>query len=191
VEVGQVPVPLVEIEAVADEEFVRNGEPDVPERQVVDEPAVRAVEERRGGEGARLAQAQRLHQPVQRQTGVHDVLDQQDVLTGDVGVEVLEQADRALAARSGAAVARELDEVEAVRDRRRPRQVGEEDEARLQQSDEEGLAARVVLGDPRTELGDTRGDLVGGEIELADRGVAGYEARSSLYLCARRSMSRL
>ena len=46
VQVRQVPVALVQVEAVADEELVGDGEADVPDRQVVDEPAVRAVEER-------------------------------------------------------------------------------------------------------------------------------------------------
>ena len=44
VQVGQVAVALVEVEAVADEELVGDGEADVADRQVVDEAAVRAVE---------------------------------------------------------------------------------------------------------------------------------------------------
>ena len=44
-DVGQAAVALVEVEAVADEELVRNGEADIADRQVVDEAAVRAVEQ--------------------------------------------------------------------------------------------------------------------------------------------------
>ena len=46
-QVGQVPVALPELEAVADEELVGDGEPHVAHRQVVDEAAVGPVEQRR------------------------------------------------------------------------------------------------------------------------------------------------
>ena len=46
-QVGQVPVALPELEAVADEELVGDGEADVAHRQVVDEAAVGPVEQRR------------------------------------------------------------------------------------------------------------------------------------------------
>ena len=52
-EVRQVPVALVEVEAVADEELVRYGEADVAHGQVVDEPPVRPVEQRHDRERAR------------------------------------------------------------------------------------------------------------------------------------------
>ena len=84
-------------------------------------------------------------------------------------------------------MAAELDEVDLVEDRERPRQVGEEDDARLQQADEEGLTAGVVLGDLGAELRDPGGDLLGGEVDLADavvyRLTAGpnQEASFSLY----------
>ena len=67
VQVRQVPVPLVDVEAVADEELVRDGEADVPHRQVLDEPAVRPVEERDRCERAGRAQAERPHEVVERQ----------------------------------------------------------------------------------------------------------------------------
>jgi hypothetical protein len=191
VEVGQVPVPLVEVEAVSDEELVGNREADVAQREVVDEPPVGPVEERGRGQRPRRPEPEGLEQPVQRQAGVDHVLDEQHVLSVDRGVEVLQQPDAPAAARLGAAVACELDEVEPMGDRDGAREIGDEDEARLQQPDEERVAAGVVLGDLRAELGDASGDLLGGKVELADRRIAGYEARSSLYRCARRSMSRL
>jgi hypothetical protein len=58
-----------------------------------------------------------------------------------------------------------------VHDRERARQVGEEDEARLQTADQDRLAARVVLADLLAELLDARTDLVGGEVDLADPSV--------------------
>jgi len=96
-----------------------------------------------------------------------------------------------VAAGARAAVACELDEVDPVDDRHRPREVGEEDEARLQARNEERFSARVVLGDLRAELADAVADLVGGEIDLADSRIGGQEARSRWYRCPRRSMSRL
>jgi hypothetical protein len=44
----------------------------------------------------------------------------------------------------------------------RTRQIGEEDEARLQAADQDRFAARVVLADLLTELLDPGCDLVGG-----------------------------
>jgi hypothetical protein len=58
-------------------------------------------------------------------------------------------------------VAGELDEVEPVQDREGARQVGDEDEARFQRADEEGLAALVVGRDLGAELGDAGLQLLG------------------------------
>ena len=79
---GQLAVPLVQPEAVADEQLVRDGEADVAERQVVDEPPVRAIEERadleaRGGPDGKLGD-----EAVERQARVYDILDEQDVTAG-------------------------------------------------------------------------------------------------------------
>jgi hypothetical protein len=52
-----------------------------------------------------------------------------------------------VAAHLRAAVAGELDEVQVVRPGDGARQVGEEDEARLERADEEGLPAGVVAVD--------------------------------------------
>jgi hypothetical protein len=66
-----------------------------------------------------------------------------------------------------------------VDDRHRPRQVGEEDEARLQRPDQQRLAAVVVGRDLAAELSDPRVDLVGREVDLTDALVEDQEARSS------------
>jgi hypothetical protein len=47
------------------------------------------------------------------------------------------------------------------------REVGEKDEARFQAADQDRLATRVIPADLLAELLDPRGDLVGGEIDLA------------------------
>jgi hypothetical protein len=87
-----VPVAIVaEVEAVADEELVRHREADVAHRKVVDEPPVGPVEKRDRRERCGTAERERLADEVQRQPGVDDVLDEQDVATLDAQVEVLEQ----------------------------------------------------------------------------------------------------
>jgi hypothetical protein len=49
-----------------------------------------------------------------------------------------------------------------------PREVGEEEDARLQRRYEQGLAALVVPRDLGPELGNARPNLLGGEIDLPD-----------------------
>jgi hypothetical protein len=128
-------VAAVQVEAVADEELVGRLEPHVTKRQVVAEPAVRAVEERRDREVGGSPERERLHQVVQRQARVDDVLDQDDVPSGDGGLQILEQPDAAAVLRPRA-VARERDEVERMRDSDRAREVAREDEASTQDDGE-------------------------------------------------------
>jgi len=84
-----------------------------------------------------------------------------------------------VAAGVGAVVARELDEVDLVRDRNRAREVGQEDEARLQERDEQQVAAGVVAGDVGAELADAGLQFLGCEKDLAYTRVGDYDARSS------------
>ena len=134
---------------------------------------------------------------MERQARVDDILDDQDVAPLDRGVEVLEEPDRRAAAGLVGAIARELDEVDVVDDRKCPAEVDEEDDARLQRRDEERLPSCVVLPDLGAELADPRGDLRGGEVDVADALVGGlvvetgYEASFSPYRWPSRSMSRL
>jgi len=58
------------------------------------------------------------------------------VPAGDLLVQVLQKPRLSLPARVRAAVARELDEVDVVQDRDRPREVGEEDGRGLEGGDE-------------------------------------------------------
>jgi hypothetical protein len=66
-------------------------------------------------------------------------------------------------------------------DRHRPREVGQENDARLQQRDQQQIAAGVVARDLGAELPDTRLQLAGREEDVADPAVDvdGYDARSS------------
>ena len=76
---------------------------------------------------------------------------------GKLAVEVFEQPDPRVAAGVWLrGVARELDEVQAVVDPDRARQVGDEDNARLERRDEERLSTLIVTGDLASELSDTR-----------------------------------
>jgi hypothetical protein len=187
VQVRQVAVPLVQIEAVADEELVGDRETDVGDREVLDESSVGTVEEGHGGERLRAPKPQRLAEVVKREPRVDDVLDDHDVASFDLCVQVLQQAD------PGAVfvVRGELEEVELVGDRDRAGEVGAEDEARLQRGDEERGLAGVVEREVCAELADACVDLLAAEVDVADAARRRQLARSSLYRSARRVMSRL
>ena len=90
-QVGQVRHALVELEAVPDEELVRDREADIAHREVVDEPAIRTVEERRECSDG-LAQRQRARGSASSARVDHRV-DEQDVPARDLAVEVLQEAD--------------------------------------------------------------------------------------------------
>jgi hypothetical protein len=105
---------------------------------------------------------------VQREPGVDDVLDEEDVAIADVCVEVFEQPDPTNPAELAPVVPRELHEVDPVHEGRRAGEIGQEDEAPLERADEERLAARVVLGDSTAELSDAHPDLLGGQVDLTD-----------------------
>jgi hypothetical protein len=77
-----------------------------------------------------------------------------------------------------------------VRDRDRPREVGDEHEGAPEDGDEHELGARIVAGDLRSELLDSRRQLVSREVDLADPRVGDYVRWLSPYFCARRSKSR-
>jgi hypothetical protein len=188
--VWEAPESALQVEPVADEEVVGHGEADVTERDVVDEPPVGPVQQGARCDLARPAQGERLDQVVERQPSVDHVLDDEDVTPRDREVEILDQSNLGLAAQ-GAVIPCQDDEVESVGDLDRPREVGQEDERALEDGDEDGLAAGVIVGDLRAELFDPCLDLVTGEIDLSDPRVERlYEARFSLYLWARRSKSR-
>lgn len=186
-QIRQVAVPLAELEAVADEELVRDREAHIANREVVDEPAVRALEERCDVQRRGIADRQRTHEVVHRQPGVDDRVAEHDVAPLDLGVQVLEEANpvaRVLA------VAGELDEVERVVDRERARQVADERDARLQRPDEERLAAGVVARELGAELADARADLVGVEEDLADALVQNVVDAQDAFARPKRAASR-
>jgi hypothetical protein len=108
-------VTLVEVESVADEVLVRNDEAHVANRQVVHETPVRPVEQSDDRERGRSPHRQQLPEVVERQAGVDDVFDDQDVALLDGPVQVLQEANPLVAAGRSAPVAGELDEIDLVR----------------------------------------------------------------------------
>jgi hypothetical protein len=181
VQIGQAAVALVDVEPVAGIELVRDHEPDVAHRQVVDEAAVRSVEERDDGERRGAPQAERLDEEVERQPGIDDVLDDDDVTAADLYVEILEEPDGRVAAGRAPGVAGQLDELQVVQDRQRAGEVGEEDEARFERRDEQGLQPLVLAGQLGPELADARLDLGSAQVDLADPAVGGYDASFRRY----------
>src|SRR5262249_6024822 len=129
VKIGQGAPALVQPQSVSGEELVGNGEADVTKWDVLDEPPVRAVEERHRRQARGLAKRERTAEEVERQPRVHDVFDDDDVAPGERYVDVLQQA---YAAVSTLAVRGELDDIEGVRDGHGSREIGEEDDTRLE-----------------------------------------------------------
>jgi hypothetical protein len=104
----------------------------------------------------------------------------------DLAVEILQEPDPI-----AAAVGCEFEEVELVRDLDRSREVGEEDEAGLQRGDEQRILVAIVARDLGPEFRDAAADLCAREIDLARAARRDYDASSSRYRSASRSMSRL
>jgi hypothetical protein len=73
-----------------------------------------------------------------------------------------------VASRRLGSVPGQLHEVELVRDRDRAGEVGEEDEARLQERDEDQVAVRVVDRNLGTQLRDAAAQLISREEDLPD-----------------------
>ncbi len=161
---------LVQAEAVAGEELVRNREADVPERDVVHESPVRAVEERHRRQACRIAKRERPAEEMQGQPRVDHVLDDDHMPILERRVDVLQQAHAAVV---GAGVRGELHEVERVRNRKRAREIGEEDDARLERRDQDRVEPCVVAGDLGAELRDACRDLLARQIDGADLAVLG------------------
>jgi hypothetical protein len=193
VQVGQAPVALLDVEAVSHEELVGNGETDVADGDVLDQPAIRAIEQRHRGERSGLAKRQGAAEVVERQPGVDDVFHDDDVAAGDLVVEILQQPDPRMPAGVAArGVARQLDEVDPMDDVDRAREIGQEDDAGLQRRDEQRLTPLVVSRDLPAQLPDAPLQLLAREVDLAGALPERAQlASSSLYRSARRSMSRL
>src|SRR5436305_2359087 len=165
-DVRQIPVSLTEIEAVADHDAVRDLEADISDRHV-DFPPIRLRHQRTDGEGGRLARLEVPHQVGERQPGVDDVLDDEDVPALDVDVQVLEDPNDARAVGRGA-VTGDRHEVDLAWHRQLPHQVGHEEHGALEDADQQRLSAGVVARDLVAELLDARTERVLLDEDLAD-----------------------
>ena len=89
-DVGEIPVLLAEVEPIADHELVLDREADVIDLHL-DLPSRRFAEQTGGAQRSRRARPQDVLQVGERQTGIDDVLDDDDVAVLDAVAEILEQ----------------------------------------------------------------------------------------------------
>src|SRR3954452_6465891 len=160
-DVREVPVALLVVESVADDETVGTIEADVANAERRDPPDG-LVEERAHLERFGLAGPKRGEQVGERESGVDDVLHDEDVPPPDVAVEVLEDPDDA-GGTGRASVRGDRHELHPQRQEHRPEEVGEEDRAALQDGDQHGRPAGVVPRELSSELLDALTDLLAGE----------------------------
>src|SRR5256886_6489060 len=158
---GQVAVPLADVEPVADDEVGWDPEPDVAQVEVVAlEPFLQ--EQRAHLERRRPARREVLPQVGQREAGVDDVLDDQDVAAGEVDLEVLLDANDAAGA-GGGPVGRHSHEVELDGQVDGSGEVAHEYERALEHPYEQRRMVGVVGGDLLAELGDALLELLGAD----------------------------
>jgi hypothetical protein len=82
----------------------------------------------------------------------------------DLSVEILQESDSG----TEGVVGRELEEVELVGDLDGSREVGDEDEARLERCDEQRVASLVLEGELDSKLAYAAFDLLTTEVDGAD-----------------------
>src|SRR6266849_6366699 len=143
--VGQVAVLLVVVQAVADDEDRWNLEPLVAH---VHRYLLNALLAHEGTdlEARRFARLQVFEEVEERQAGIDDVLDEQDVAPRDLEVEVLQDPHDA-GGPGGGAVAGHGHEVELERQADLPGQVTHKNEGALEDTDQEQVTTPVILGD--------------------------------------------
>ena len=124
-------------------------------------PARRLAEQARGPQRFRVAVAEHVLQVVERQAGVDDVLDDDDVAAVEGRVEILEQPHFARRGRP-LGVARDRHEVGRHVAGDVPNEIGEKDEGALQDGDDVQVV-RKVAADFQGELGDALLNLCFGE----------------------------
>src|SRR5205823_167984 len=160
----KVPVQLGVVQAVADDELRRDLEARVPDvqRHLL---YVGLLEQRADLQARGPARPEVLEEVREREAGVDDVLDHQDVAARDLVVEVLQDPYDAAGVRRGA-VRGDGHEIELQWQADVARQVRHEHERALEDADEEQIPVRVVGGDLRADLGDLRLDRLGGDEDL-------------------------
>ena len=158
---------FVEVEAVADDEVVLDREADVVDLDV-DLAARRLRQQARRPQAARATSPEDALQIRQRQAGIDDVLDDDDVAVLQAAVDVFQHPH--FARRGGAAgIARHGDEVEGAGAGQRSHQIGQEEHRSFEHADEVELGVGRVAANLDGKLGDAGLKMVGGE-QRCDRG---------------------
>src|SRR5215207_4224037 len=168
--IGEVAVPLVVVQAVADGEAVGDLEADVAGGKV-DLPALGLGQQGAHLQRRRIARAEVAQQVLQGQAGVDDVLDDEHVAPLDRRVEVLEDADDARGL-GGRAIGGHGHEVDLARTVDVAHEVGKEEDRPLEHADQQQIALLVVARDLGAQLADPVLELVALDEDLADGGVA-------------------
>src|SRR5665811_1889122 len=147
------PEVIGQVEAVADDELVCDLEAHILAGDL-DAPPRRLGEKRADLERGRLAAAQVLEKVAKRESGVDDVFDDEHVTSGDLEIQVLEDAHHA-GRIGGRTVARH----------------GHEEHRPLEHADKEDLPPLVVARDLGGEVLDPGGQLLAADEHLCDRGL--------------------
>src|SRR5450759_3677959 len=166
-DVRQVAVLLVQVEPVSDDELRPDREAEELDRDV---PVLREVllEQRGDPHGPRLPRREEIEDLPERQPRVDDVLEQQDVLSGDVHREVADQLD--VPARAGAGVGADLQEVDDDGGLEPLEEVGEEEDRPFEDDHGGDLTSLVAAVDLQGQLAQTHLNPLFGKQHSVDHG---------------------
>src|SRR5688572_81430 len=166
-DVRQVTEVLSVIQSVPDEELVRC----VETHELRGVPQVLGnvlVEQRAHLEGARASLGEKIEESAQRPAGIHDVLDEQNVLAFQCRLRIIHQS-YASARHRRVAVSRRDQNIYLQLTTDLAHEVAQEDEAPLEQTEREQVAIRVRVRDLAAKLAHTGRDLVGVQRNPLDR----------------------
>jgi hypothetical protein len=148
-------------------------EPDVARRQV-DLPPLGLGQQRAHLERPRVTRAEVAQQVLERQPGVHDVLDDQHVAVFDRRVQVLEDPHDAGGV-GRRPVGGDGHEVDLDGNVDEPHEIAQEEHRTLEDANQQqrpGWAGSIVARDLLAQLGDAALQILGGDEHLADCGLA-------------------
>ena len=155
-DVGEIAVVICVIEAVADDEFVRDLEAAHVGLVALRVPR-RLVEEGDGRDGRGIARAEELAQVLHGEARVDDVLNDDNMAARDVVVQILDEADDAGGLR-GCAVAGDSDEIHVNGAVHAAAQIDVEKRRTLEHADQHGALVAKLGGQISAELLDAGGD---------------------------------
>src|SRR6266511_688844 len=140
------------IESVPHEEHSRSVEPD-ERRLELEMLGQMLMQQRTDLQTPRRALAQQRHQPVEGLPRIDDILDQEDVLTPQLRLRIVQQPDVAARDRIRA-VARRDQEVHLERALNAAHEITQENEASLEETEHQQVTVGVRRGDLLAELAD-------------------------------------